>query len=157
MVCTLFQNMAILKGSFMQCIIYLCKKWWQMKLNNWPDLHIKHFPHLYFEFPRSLIMLMYININFTRIIPNFWTIILMQKNGSIQPLDHKRIQLLLKMWVYTFANMQFDSDILAKLTIIMCCVFSLQQYATTLVMKLQMFIQVINICFICIVITGFFQ
>lgn len=114
MVCTLFQNMAILKDSFMQCIIYLCKKWWQMKWNNWPDLHIKHFPHLYFEFPRSLIMLMYININFTRIIPNFWTIILMQKNGSIQPLDHKRIQLLLKMWVYTFANMQFDSDILAK-------------------------------------------
>lgn len=114
MVCTLFQNMAILKSSFMQCIIYLCKKWWQMKWNNWPDLHIKHFPHLYFEFPRSLIMLMYININFTRIIPNFWTIILMQKNGSIQPLDHKRIQLLLKMWVYTFANMQFDSDILAK-------------------------------------------
>lgn len=114
MVCTLFQNKAIFKGSFMQCIIYLCKKWWQMKWNNWPDLHIKHFPHLYFEFPRSLIMLMYININFTRIIPNFWTIILMQKNGSIQPLDHKRIQLLLKMWVYTFANMQFDSDILAK-------------------------------------------
>lgn len=114
MVCTLFQNMAIFKGSFMQCIIYLRKKWWQMKWNNWPDLHIKHFPHLYFEFPRSLIMLMYININFTRIIPNFWTIILMQKNGSIQPLDHKRIQLLLKMWVYTFANMQFDSDILAK-------------------------------------------
>lgn len=113
MVCTLFQNMAILKDSFMQCIIYLCKKWWQMKWNNWPDLHIKHFPHLYFEFPRSLIMLI-ININFTRIIPNFWTIILMQKNGSIQPLDHKRIQLLLKMWVYTFANMQFDSDILAK-------------------------------------------
>lgn len=157
MVCTLFQNMAILKGSFMQCIIYLCKKWWQMKWNNWPDLHIKHFPHLYFEFPRSLIMLMYININFTRIIPNFWTIILMQKNGSIQPLDHKRIQLLLKMWVYTFANMQFDSDILANMTIIMCCVFSLQQYATTLVMKLQMFIQVINICFNCIVITGFCQ
>lgn len=114
MVCTLFQNKAIFKGSFMQCIIYLCKKWWQMKWNNWPDLHIKHFPHLYFEFPRSLIMLMYINIIFTRIIPNFWTIILMQKNGSIQPLDHKRIQLLLKMWVYTFANMQFDSDILAK-------------------------------------------
>lgn len=114
MVCTLFQNMAIWKSSFMQCIIYLCKKWWQMKWNNWPDLHIKHFPHLYFEFPRSLIMLMNININFTRIIPNFWTIILMQKNGSIQPLDHKRIQLLLKMWVYTFANMQFDSDILAK-------------------------------------------
>lgn len=114
MVCTLIQNMAILKGSFMQCIIYLCKKWWQMKWNNWPDLHIKHFPHLYFEFPRSSIMLMYININFTRIIPNFWTIILMQKNGSIQPLDLKRIQLLLKMWVYTFANMQFDSDILAK-------------------------------------------
>lgn len=114
MVCTLFQNMAIWKSSFMQCIIYLCKKWWQIKWNNWPDLHIKHFPHLYFEFPRSLIMLMYININFTRIILNFWTIILMQKNGSIQPLDHKRIQLLLKMWVYTFANMQFDSDILAK-------------------------------------------
>lgn len=114
MVCTLFQNMAILKDSFMQCIIYICKKWWQMKWNNWPYLHIKHFPHLYFEFPRNLIMLMYININFTRIIPNFWTIILMQKNGSIRPLDHKRIQLLLKMWVYTFANMQFDSDILAK-------------------------------------------
>lgn len=114
MVCTLFQNKAIWKSSFMQCIIYLCKKWWQMKWNNWPDLHIKHFPHLYFEFPRSLIMLMNININFTRIIPNFWTIILMQKNGSIQRLDHKRIQLLLKMWVYTFANMQFDSDNLAK-------------------------------------------
>lgn len=128
MVCTLFQNMAILKGSFMQCIIYLCKKWWQMKWNNWPDLHIKHFPHLYFEFPRSLIMLMYININFTRIIPNFWTIILMQKNGSIQPLDHKRIQLLLKMWVYTFANMQFDSDIFSKIWLyynyVLCFLFT---------------------------------